>query len=277
MPKRLFILTSLTLCTSIAWAQVPVQDGGYGGSGSTPTYNSQGAPYAGSGGTNSAPVSAQGQLFMQLQQMQDDIARLRGQLEEQQNEINQLKQQGLERYQDLDRRISAGAASASQNISMGSVDNSQASNAGGAINANAALTPPVNQVSSEPGDPAKEKLYYDAAFDLIKAKDFPKASQAFTAFLRKYPNSQYAGNAQYWLGEVNMASGDLQAAGQAFARVSQSYPNHPKVPDSLYKLAGVEQRLGNHDRARAMYQQVIAQFPGSSAAQLAQRDLKNLP
>jgi TolA-binding protein len=54
--------------------------------------------------------------------------------------------------------------------------------------------------SSEPGDPAKEKLYYDAAFDLIKAKDFDKASQAFAAFLRKYPNSQYAGNAQYWLG-----------------------------------------------------------------------------
>ena len=50
-------------------------------------------------------------------------------------------------------------------------------------------------------DPAKEKLYYDAAFDLIKSKDFDKASQAFNAFLRKYPNSQYSGNAQYWLGE----------------------------------------------------------------------------
>ena len=32
--------------------------------------------------------------------------------------------------------------------------------------------------SSEPGDPAKEKLYYDAAFDQIKQKDFDKASQA---------------------------------------------------------------------------------------------------
>jgi TolA-binding protein len=70
--------------------------------------------------------------------------------------------------------------------------------------------PPSPAASSEPGDPAKEKLYYDAAFDLIKAKDFDKASQAFTAFLRKYPNSQYAGNAQYWLGEVNLAKGDLQ-------------------------------------------------------------------
>ncbi|WP_121374183.1 tol-pal system protein YbgF, partial [Pseudomonas aeruginosa] len=119
-------------------------------------------------------------------------------------------------------------------------------------------------------------LYYDAAFDLIKSKDFDKASQAFNAFLRKYPNSQYSGNAQYWLGEVNLAKGDLQGAGQAFARVSQSYPSSQKVPDSLYKLADVERRLGNNDKAKGILQQVISQYPGTSAAQLAQRDLKNL-
>jgi hypothetical protein len=62
--------------------------------------------------------------------------------------------------------------------------------------------------SSEPGDPAKEKLYYDAAFDLIKAKDFDRASQSVHRLSwARYPNSQYAGNAQYWLGEVNLAKG----------------------------------------------------------------------
>ncbi|MBV6333019.1 tol-pal system protein YbgF, partial [Pseudomonas aeruginosa] len=87
---------------------------------------------------------------------------------------------------------------------------------------------------------------------------------------------QYSGNAQYWLGEVNLAKGDLQGAGQAFARVSQSYPSSQKVPDSLYKLADVERRLGNNDKAKGILQQVISQYPGTSAAQLAQRDLKNL-
>ncbi len=56
------------------------------------------------------PTSVQGELFMQLQQMQDELARLRGTLEEQQNQIQQLKQESLERYQDLDRRISGGGA-----------------------------------------------------------------------------------------------------------------------------------------------------------------------
>lgn len=75
---------------------------------------------------------------------------------------------------------------------------------------------------------------------------------------------------------MNLAKGDLQAAGQAFAKVSQAYPSHPKVPDSLFKLADVERRLGHNDKARGILQQVIAQYPGSSAAQLAQRDLQRL-
>lgn len=269
MLKCLRTLTLLTLALPLAaMAEVPVMDSstmqgssyppaGYGMAGASAETGAQ------------APASAQGMLFNQLQQMQQELAQLRGMVEEQQNEIQRLKQEGLERYQDLDQRISAGAAAGAP---------AQNSSANGAINAAGTPTPPAaqQQASAEPGDPAKEKLYYDAAFDLIKAKDFDKASQAFAAFLNRYPSSQYAGNAQYWLGEVNLAKGDLQAAGQAFAKVSQAYPSHAKVPDSLFKLADVERRLGHNDKARGILQQVIAQFPGSSAAQLAQRDLQRL-
>ena len=64
--------------------------------------------------------------------------------------------------------------------------------------------------------------------------------------------------------------------GQAFAKVSQLYPKHAKVPDSLYKLADVERRLGHTDKVKGILQQVVAQYPGTSAAQLAQRDLQRL-
>ncbi|MCF7203183.1 tol-pal system protein YbgF [Pseudomonas oligotrophica] len=248
----------------MAAAQVPViePDAGYGGGYSAGSPESGGA-YAG-GGAN-APASAQGMLFQQLQQMQEEIAQLRGMLEEQQNQIQRLEQQGLERYKDLDSRLSSGALG-------GSSGQGASSSAGETASAGQVAASQQAQGGAS-GDPAQEKLYYDAAFDLIKAKDFDKASQAFGAFLRKYPNSQYAGNAQYWLGEVNLAKGDLQAAGQAFAKVSQAYPQHPKVPDSLYKLADVEIRLGNRDKAQGILRQVIAQYPNSSAAQLAQRQL----
>ncbi|CAD5376399.1 Cell division coordinator CpoB [Pseudomonas sp. OF001] len=264
MRKHSRLLTLLALAAPLStWAQVPVMEGssGYPPSG----YGATGAAYAG-GAAPAAPTSAQGELFLQLQQLQEEVARLRGTLEEQQYEIQQLKQQSLERYQDLDSRLSAAPQAPAQAPVAPAVGASGAAPAAQAPAANAA-----------PGDPAKEKLFYDAAFDLIKAKDFAKADQAFTAFLRKYPSSQYAGNAQYWLGEVKLAQGDLQGAGRAFAQVSQSYPQHQKVADSLYKLADVEQRLGNAGKAKGILQQVVAQYPGTSAAQLAQRDLARLP
>ncbi|MBS7663303.1 tol-pal system protein YbgF [Pseudomonas lalucatii] len=263
-------VTVLALALPLAaWAEVPVvdNDAAYGSSYPPAGYGASGA-YVGGGAQ--APASAQGMMFTQLQQMQQEIAQLRGLLEEQQYEIQRLKQESLERYQDLDRRLSSGAAGAAT---------TQNSPSDGASGAGGVPQSPIGQApaASGPADPEKEKLFYDAAFDLIKTKDFDKASQAFGAFLRKYPNSQYAGNAQYWLGEVNLAKGDLQGAGQAFARVSQAYPQHAKVPDSLFKLADVEQRLGNTDKAKAILQQIIVQYPGSSAAQLAQRDLQRLP
>jgi len=253
-----------------AWAAVPVVDdnSGYNNSGASNPSPGYGASGAYAGGGASAPVSAQGELFNQLQQMQDQISRQQGVIEVLQNDISRMKQESLERYQELDRRIGTGTAPAAA-----APDNSAT---GGATAGNTAAPASQAAASSEPGDPAKEKLYYDAAFDLIKAKDFDKASQAFAAFLRKYPNSQYAGNAQYWLGEVSLAKGDLQGAGQAFAKVSQLYPKHPKVPDSLYKLADVERRLGHTDKVKGILQQVVAQYPGTSAAQLAQRDLQRM-
>jgi tol-pal system protein YbgF len=272
---------ALSLAPLAVWAAVPVVDNNSGSnSGSSYPPAGYGTNGAYAGGGVSTPVSAQGQLFNQLQQMQEQISRQQGVIEELQNDVARMKQENLERYQDLDRRIGTGVAPAAtpENSSTGGDLNAPSAAAAGASAgaAAAATSTQAPAAGSEPADPAKEKLYYDAAFDLIKAKDFDKASQAFAAFLRKYPNSQYAGNAQYWLGEVNLAKGDLQGAGQAFAKVSQLYPKHAKVPDSLYKLADVERRLGHTDKVKGILQQVVSQYPGTSAAQLAQRDLQKM-
>ncbi|MFQ6558553.1 tol-pal system protein YbgF [Pseudomonas sp. Lb2C1-1] len=273
--RRAVTVLALSLAPLAAWAAVPVvdNDAGYNNSGSSYPPAGYGTNGAYAGGGVSAPVSAQGELFNQLQQMQDQLSRQQGVIEVLQNDISRMKQENLERYQDLDRRIGSGVAPAA------TPENSPTGgdlNAPGAAAGAGAVAPAAPAAGGEPADPAKEKLYYDAAFDLIKAKDFDKASQAFGAFLRKYPNSQYSGNAQYWLGEVNLAKGDLQGAGQAFAKVSQLYPKHAKVPDSLYKLADVERRLGHTDKVKGILQQVVAQYPGTSAAQLAQRDLQRM-
>jgi len=253
MQKRRILLTLLAASLSQAsFAQTPVPSNGMGGA------------YAG-GGVNT-PSSSESMLFMQLQQMQGEMAQLRGMLEEQQEQIRRLQREGLERYQDLDQRLAA-AASAPAPVPVTQP----------VAGASDAPRPPAAAAPTAPtsaADPEKERLYYDTAFDLVKVKDFDKASQAFTAFLRKYPSSQYAANAQYWLGEVSLAKGDLKGAGQAFAMVAQNYPKHTKVPDSLYKLADVEQRLGNTEKAQTILRQIVAQYPEASAAQLAKRQIK---
>jgi len=246
-----------------AMAQVPVSEGSSGNNTSTNYPGSSVAPQT------TAGLSSEGQLYQQLYQLQQEVTMLRGLLEEQGYKLKQMERDQLDRYEDIDRRLSN--------------NNSPASSAGmaeGGAASSAAATAPAESASqaqgTAPADPEREKLLYDASFDLVKAREFDKAAQAFTAFLRRYPDSQYAGNAQYWLGEVYLVQSDLESAGKSFAQVISRYPNHRKESDAMYKLGEVERRLGHDDKARDLFQQVVSKYPDSSAAQLAGRELNNL-
>ena len=258
------------LLPAAAFAQVPVMEGS-SGSNSYPVQQPQARPDAPS---YSGGLSAEGQLLQQLYQMQQEVSMLRGLLEEQEHRLKKLEQDQLDRYQDIDRRLSSLSAGSS---------------APSGVNGS---TPPTGLQPIEPAvpaapaqgnggqaatpDPEREKLMYEAAFEQVRLRDFEKAEMAFNAFLRRFPQSEYAGNAQYWLGEVHQAQSDLESAGQAFARVLSQYPGHRKEADALYKLADVERRLGNIDRATQLYQEVVSKHPNASAAQLARRDLNAL-
>ncbi|KXU37490.1 hypothetical protein AXE65_03145 [Ventosimonas gracilis] len=210
--------------------------------------------------------SSQAELFLQLQQLQEEVARLRGLLEEQQNALSKLQRENLERYQSLERRL----ASAGANSSKASATPSKATDA-----VKPAAAPPKE--ADEPVDLEQEKLYYDAAFDLIKTRDFDQSEQALSGFLHRYPDSQYAANAQYWLGEVYLVKGQPELARAAFAKVVKNWPKHAKVPDALYKQADATQRLAQNEQARRLLREVIEKYPNSSAAKLAQRDLQQNP
>ena len=209
--------------------------------------------------------------MQQLYQMEQEVSMLRGLLEEQEYRLKKLEKDQLDRYQDLDRRLSTLSAGPSAPSANGS-----ALPAGLPPVAPEASAQDDNRSQAAAPDPEREKLMYEAAFEQVRQRDFETAAMAFNAFLRRYPQSDYAGNAQYWLGEVYLAQSELTTAGQAFARVLSSYPGHRKEADSLYKLAEVERRLGNLDKAAELYQEVLSKHPNASAAQLARRDLNAL-
>ncbi len=195
-----------------------------------------------------------GNLFIQLQRLQQEVMQLNGKVEEQAYEIRRLKEQSLERYLDLDRRLAGGSAPTSGSVGSGSVTS----------------TPTAagrSEVAEQPG----EGDAYRAAYALVRNQEFDSAVVAFKQFLERFPDGRYAPNAHYWLGELYLVlqPPDPEAARQSFMLLLDQYPGNSKEPDALYKLGRVHYIKGNRERSREFLERVIRQHPDSSAAGLA--------
>jgi len=203
------------------------------------------------------------ELFMRFQQLEADVAQLRGQVEEQSHRLEQLEKQQKEQYLDLDKRIVA----LQQGQPAGAAAPTEAAGPAAAGGPTSTAAPPV-----APSPSLSERDAYNAAFELTKGRRFQQAIDAFNELLVEYPNGQYASNAYYWLGECYLAlpEPNLEKARQSFMQVVNLYPTNAKVPDSLYKLGIVYHRLGDRSQALGYLDRVQAQFPGTRAAQLAQ-------
>ncbi len=251
------------LVPAIALAQVQVDDRGAGsGNRSSSAVNAPAIPL---------DVSPQGQLLQQMYQLQQEVSMLRGMMEEQDHRLRRMEEEQQSRYEDLDRRLQASTRAGASTSASEAVPGRDQSTAPRVVD-----DQPLNAETAAEPDPEREKLLYDAAFDLVRQRNFTQAIAAYNAFLRRYPDSEYAGNAQYWLGELHLAEADLEASEQAFQLVLSRFPGHRKEADTLYKLGDVERRRENNARAREWFQRVLAEHPNSSAAQLARRDINNL-
>ena len=132
---------------------------------------------------------------------------------------------------------------------------------------------PASNVLSKVSSP--ERQSYDAAFANIKTK--PSASiSLFRQFLRQYPNSALAPNAQYWLGEVMYSSRNYQGAIDEFVAVLQSYGGSAKAPDAAIKLGFSFYEMKNWVYARRSLEEVVRSYPKTQAANLARERLAKM-
>ncbi|WP_158780503.1 cell division protein CpoB [Pantoea sp. BAV 3049] len=211
--------------------------------------------------------NAQGQLLQQLQQQlsdtQRDIDSLRGQIQENQYQLNQVteRQKGL--YQQIDSLSSGSNASAP----AAGGDAAAAGAAAGAADNSAAASN-----SSAPVQSGDANTDYNAAVALVlEKKQNEQAITAFQAFVKKYPDSTYQPNANYWLGQLNYNKGKKDDAAYYFATVVKNYPKSPKSADALYKVGVIMQEKGDSAKAKAVFQQVVKQYPNTDAAKQAQK------
>jgi len=196
------------------------------------------------------------ELAQRIDTLQAELRTIRGEVELLQNQSEGGKNQTRNLYGDLDRRIAALET-------LGGV--------GGAAATSPSIAPPVSGSGAQ-----AEQASYDAAFNALKAADYPKAIAGFKGFVSTYPQSPLASNAQYWLGEAYYVTREYPSAISAFQKVSTDWPDSRKAPDALVKVGFTQSALGRNADARATLEEVTRRYPGTEAAQLATERLKRL-
>ncbi|MDT8320678.1 MAG: tol-pal system protein YbgF [Xanthomonadales bacterium] len=238
-------------------------------------------------------------LVIEVQQLQDEVRMLRGQLEEQARELENLKRRQRDQYLDLDQRLSDNRGTALLRPTDSTEPVSEASSETTSerepmpMPAPAEDAPEVRaplesqsavagigepQVRSQSG-PAAEldaKAAYDQAFQALKELRYADAAEAFQSFLESYPNSEYADNAQYWLGESYYVTRNYDIALDAFQDLMDRYPDSPKVADALLKIGYTHYEMKQWDQARAALTQVQENYPDTTLARLAENRLRSM-
>jgi tol-pal system protein YbgF len=198
------------------------------------------------------------ELVRQLEGVNAEIARLRGQLEVLANENQQVQKRQRDFYLDLDSRLKRleGGAPAGAGATSAPVESNT-------VSAPPPAAPP--RVATR-DDQAREVKAYDAASNLFRRNDFPSAIDAFRAFVKDYPASPLAANAGYWIGISYANMRDYRSALAAQEDLLSKYPQSPKAPDALLAIAAIQMDQGDSGSARNTLEDIIARFPTSEAA-----------
>lgn len=121
-----------------------------------------------------------------------------------------------------------------------------------------------------------ERDLYREAFELLKARDYPAAREAFAEMISRYPQGQFADNGRYWLGEIGYVTQDYSAAEAQFSRLVTDYPLSSRVPEAMLKLGYVYDEQDQRTDARTVLEEVVRRFPNTTEARLAQGRLDQM-
>ncbi|SHH11649.1 tol-pal system protein YbgF [Massilia sp. CF038] len=186
------------------------------------------------------------EMVNQNEQTIAEINKLRGQLEVLSNDIVTMQKRQKDFYTDLDNRLRK-------------------------------LEPrQVNIDGQEAAVAADEQASYDNAMSTFKGGDYKAAASQLSEFVRRYPSSGYASNAQYWLGNAYYAQRDCKKAIAAQQVVAANYPDSAKAPDAMLNIGTCHAELKDKKAATKALKDLIAKYPDSAAAQAARDRLPSL-
>ena len=185
-------------------------------------------------------------LQTQIQSLQSEQARLRGQNEQLQKDVADLQQRMKDIAKATDERLRQ-------------------------------FEPTTVTVDGKEfkADPA-ETRDFDAAIGVFRTGKFPEAGQAFAAFIRQYPQSGYLPSARFWLGNAQYAQRDYNNAINNFKSVLTNAPDHARAPEAALSIANCQVELKDTRSARKTLEDLIRVYPQSEAAAAARERLSKL-
>jgi tol-pal system protein YbgF len=119
------------------------------------------------------------------------------------------------------------------------------------------------------------ELYNTAYRDLIRG-NYQLALHGFRQFIKQFPNSDLADNAQYWVGEVYYAQGRFSKSIEEFERVVKWYPNGDKVASALLKIGYAYISMNENEQGKLYLEDVIKDYPDTEEANLAKGRLATM-
>jgi tol-pal system protein YbgF len=191
---------------------------------------------------------AKGQLELQNQiaALREEVARLRGQLEVQTNELAQTQRQQRQAFAELDARVKR-------------------------------FEPVQVQIDGKTASvEVEEQRTYDAALATLRSGDFGGSLAAFQQFRQRWPGSAYTAGVLFWIGSAQYALKDYKASIATHQQMLARFPDHPRTPDALLNIGLAQLESGDKRGARASLQLVIDRHPEAPAAQLARDRLATI-
>jgi tol-pal system protein YbgF len=136
------------------------------------------------------------------------------------------------------------------------------------IGANTALTGQTSSAETGQATASPTEIYLKAFGDYASGR-YHQAIKGFETFLNHFPANNYAGNAQFWLGECYYKLGEYNRAVQEYRKVTDNYPLSGKAPEALLRMAPALRQLNQYEKARQALQTLQQRYPNSTAARKA--------